>query len=112
MLTCIRVCPSEAAEAWKVIQARADRQHQLLVGPAAIRCHSDHCTMDGVQWYHEFFQHCKGCRVDYIATHGYWCTADTTISLRGFLCGIQLIITKYSNHFIGRFIMRPPNALL
>ncbi|XP_071082736.1 uncharacterized protein [Haliotis cracherodii] len=72
--------PAEAATAWKVIEARADKQNQLLVGPAAIRCSSSHCLMDGVQWYREFFQHCKGCRVDYIATHAYWCSADTTLN--------------------------------
>ncbi|XP_076461547.1 uncharacterized protein LOC143294033 [Babylonia areolata] len=67
--------PQEAAEAWKVVQARADRQKQLLVSPSAIKCTSgsSNCMMSGVQWFTEFFHACSGCRVDHVATHYYTC---------------------------------------
>ncbi|KAK7110279.1 hypothetical protein V1264_014179 [Littorina saxatilis] len=70
--------PQEAAVAWRELQARADRQNQLLVSPAAIKCTSgsDKCMMPGVQWFTEFFQACHGCRVDYLATHMYTCDID------------------------------------
>ncbi|KAL3864714.1 hypothetical protein ACJMK2_006371 [Sinanodonta woodiana] len=70
--------PQVAAQHWRQLE-----QHfpgKLLVSPAAAPCGShEQCMSNGEEWFAQFFQHCQGCRVDFLATHGYWCSADTTM---------------------------------
>jgi len=68
--------PQEAAVAYREIQARANRQNQLLVAPSATKCTSgsERCPMPGVQWLTEFLHACHGCQVDFLATHSYSCS--------------------------------------
>ncbi|XP_046551146.1 alkali-sensitive linkage protein 1-like [Haliotis rubra] len=71
--------PQLAADHWRLIERAG--QGKLLVSPAAAPCSGNPiCNYDGIQWFEEFFRHCAGCKVDYIATHAYWCSADTTMN--------------------------------
>ena len=62
----------EAAAHWPEIESVA--AGQKLVSPAASPC-GGNCHGDALEWFDEFFHHCNGCRVDYIATHIYKCNA-------------------------------------
>ena len=65
--------PQQAAQHWREIEWHS--RGLPLVSPAAAPC-GDHCLGQAVEWFDEFFKHCNGCRVDYLATHAYWCSAD------------------------------------
>lgn len=70
--------PEQAAQHWRDLERHA--AGKTLVSPAAAPCGShSQCWDDTIPWFTKFFQHCQGCRVDYLATHAYWCNADTTM---------------------------------
>lgn len=64
--------PEAAAAAWKEVEKHAD--DKKLVSPSAAACGSK-CRTKEIEWFDKFFELCKGCRVDYLATHTYWCNA-------------------------------------
>ena len=72
---------ADAARIWKnEIQPKLNGK--TLVGPAAALCGSKtQCYDNSYEWFTEFFQHCSGCHVDYIATHAYFCNADQTMDM-------------------------------
>lgn len=67
--------PQEAAARWPEVEAQARATGAQLVSPAVNfcgppeRCH----RTDPYQYLQEFFDACKGCRVDSIAVHWYNC---------------------------------------
>ncbi|KAK7109980.1 uncharacterized protein [Littorina saxatilis] len=67
--------PQDAARHWRELQQQTG--NKVLVSPAAAPC-GDHnmCYSNGVDWFAQFFQACPDCKVDYLATHGYWCDAN------------------------------------
>ena len=69
----------QAAQHWPEIERNS--RGLPLVSPAANPCKNlAHCHGHAVDWFDEFFKHCNGCRVDYLATHTYWCSANQTMS--------------------------------
>ena len=69
----------EAATHWRELEKHT--YGLPLVSPAAAPCHtSSKCHGDAEEWFDKFFQHCSGCRVDYLATHMYSCDADHVMS--------------------------------
>eukprot|EP00658_Telonema_sp_P-2_P033542 TRINITY_DN24599_c0_g1_i1.p1 TRINITY_DN24599_c0_g1~~TRINITY_DN24599_c0_g1_i1.p1 ORF type:complete len:344 (-),score=60.70 TRINITY_DN24599_c0_g1_i1:328-1359(-) len=66
---------STVAKAWGIVMQRWPNSQ--LVSPAT--------AGNGTQWYDEFFAACKklygksGCRIAYLATHDYSCTATSTL---------------------------------
>ncbi|PRW34088.1 glycoside hydrolase family 128 [Chlorella sorokiniana] len=83
----------EAAAFWKShMQPVADRQlYGLRLGsPAAAPCGSSDCIeKDPFKWWDDFFKACKGCRVDFMATHYYACS---TSGLKSYL---EKVRSKY-----------------
>ena len=73
--------PSEAAAEWPRLEAIADEFDLEIVGPAVNFC-GDCVTENGTTYYDpfdyldDFFEACEGCRVDYIAVHGYMNTVE------------------------------------
>lgn len=67
--------PQEAAQHWRELQKHTG--NRVLVSPSAAPC-GDHnmCNADAAEWFAQFFQACPDCKVDYLATHGYWCDAN------------------------------------
>ena len=71
----------EAAKHWRQIERHS--RGLPLVSPAANAClnrHSKNCLATAVEWFDDFFKHCNGCRVDYLATHIYDCSANKTMN--------------------------------
>ena len=69
----------KAAKYWRVLEKGA--REFLLVSPAAAPCGSKTgCHGNTIEWFDEFFEECDGCRVDYLATHAYFCGAKETMS--------------------------------
>ena len=70
--------PSQAVAGWKVIQATFP--DKILVSPAAAPCGGSDCIPNygqPIAWFDEFFKLCNGeCKVDYLATHYYYCNVD------------------------------------
>ncbi|CAG2200720.1 unnamed protein product [Mytilus edulis] len=66
--------PQDAATHWKSLESIA--HGRKLVSPAV----APGGYLDPVVWLEQFFSHCHGCQVDYIATHAYWCNADITMN--------------------------------
>ncbi|XP_060605779.1 uncharacterized protein LOC132758240 [Ruditapes philippinarum] len=62
--------PEKAAAAWKEVEKNS--KGRKLVSPSAATC-GDKCNVDEFEWFDKFFELCKGCRVDYLAAHTYWC---------------------------------------
>ncbi|XP_070212828.1 uncharacterized protein [Littorina saxatilis] len=65
------MCPLEAANLWRQLEQQAG--NRTLVSPAIGPCGGHVCMSNGVDWMHQFMQACNGCRIDYLAAHGYWC---------------------------------------
>ncbi|KAK7098011.1 uncharacterized protein [Littorina saxatilis] len=63
----------QAARFWPVLEKQAGSR--TLVSPSAAPC-GNSCQGNVIPWFTGFFQECKGCRVDYLATHYYGCNAD------------------------------------
>ncbi|KAK7107696.1 uncharacterized protein [Littorina saxatilis] len=61
----------EAALHWPDIQKAAGSR--TLVGPSPTNCGPPSCDQDVWPWMDEFLQNCPQCRLDYVATHLYWC---------------------------------------
>ncbi|MDB4972608.1 MAG: uncharacterized protein JWN48_949 [Myxococcaceae bacterium] len=66
---------SDAAAAWKDLEAVADARGLALASPAVNFCgpEADCWETDPIKYLDAFFAACKGCRVDYIAAHWYAC---------------------------------------
>ncbi|KAI7835351.1 hypothetical protein COHA_010746 [Chlorella ohadii] len=81
----------EAATFWKShMQPVADRYGLRLGSPAAAPCGSSECIeKDPFKWWDDFFKACKGCRVDFMATHYYAC------STKGLQSYLEKIRSKY-----------------
>ena len=67
---------ADAAVYWHNIEQQS--KGKPLVSPSSAPC-GNNCNGDTIAWFDEFFRHCNGCRVDYLATHHYSCNADTTM---------------------------------
>ena len=73
----------EAADAWYIVEQAADGK--AIVSPAAAHCGSSCHSTNYTVWFDEFFFFLCGnsdrppCRVDYIATHMYYCKAGQTM---------------------------------
>ena len=65
---------ADAAILWKTIQQQS--RGKPLVSPAAAPCGGNTCVGSVNHWFDEFFRHCNGCKVDYLATHIYNCNAN------------------------------------
>ena len=61
--------PDVAATYWMKMQN--ETHGKTLVSPSA----APGGYMQPVEWFTEFFHHCQGCKVDFLATHAYWCNA-------------------------------------
>lgn len=68
--------PTQAAEAWSVLEEIADEYNLKLVSPAPNWC--GWCVEEGgttyyspYDWLRDFFDACPNCRVDYIGVHFY-----------------------------------------
>ena len=68
----------KAAKYWRILEN--DTHGLPLVSPSAAPCGSKTgCHGNTIDWFDKFFKYCSGCRVDYLATHAYYCSADKTI---------------------------------
>ncbi|KAH3741718.1 uncharacterized protein LOC127851388 [Dreissena polymorpha] len=65
-----KMSPEEAARLWRNIERAAPGV--ALVAPAP--------ALHNFEWLDPFFQHCQGCRIDYVAAHTYFCSADETMN--------------------------------
>ncbi|XP_076460594.1 uncharacterized protein LOC143293546 [Babylonia areolata] len=90
--------PQKAAQHWKEFQNQTG--DRILVSPAAAPCgNPDKCRGNTVEWFDQFFANCTNCTVDYLATHGYWCSADSMMSFLGNLWnryGLRIWLTEFS----------------
>ena len=71
--------PAQAASLWPQLEATGRR----LVGPAVADCGEGlggECTYSSLDWYREFLGNCTGCRVDAVALHLYYCSAQDQIN--------------------------------
>ena len=68
---------ADAAVYWRTIEQQS--KGKPLVSPSSAPCGGSGCLGNTNQWFDEFFRHCNGCRVDYLATHHYSCSADNTM---------------------------------
>ena len=70
--------PEEAVNAWAEIESIANGRE--LVSPSAAPCGGDNCVAPRNEWFNDFFDGCNNrsppCKVDYLATHTYWCNAE------------------------------------
>lgn len=69
--------PQQAAVAWPDMERNS--KGKPLVSPSAAPCGANCNHGDTVNWFNEFFKHCNNCRIDYLATHAYFCNADRTM---------------------------------
>ncbi|XP_060605819.1 uncharacterized protein LOC132758271 [Ruditapes philippinarum] len=69
--------PEKAAAAWKEVEKHS--KGKPLVSPSAAVC-GKNCRSTEIEWFDKFFELCKDCRVDYLATHTYWCNANKTMT--------------------------------
>ena len=72
------ITAKEAADLWPNIEKLSNGR--LIVSPAAAPCGGPKCHGNATEWFDKFFMHCRGCRVDYLATHYYSCNVDKTMS--------------------------------
>ena len=68
--------PEKAAAAWRELEKNSTGKP--LVSPSAAKCGAN-CVSTEIEWFDKFFELCTGCRVDYLATHMYWCNANKTM---------------------------------
>lgn len=71
------ITAARAASLWPDVEKIANGR--LLVSPAAAPCGGIHCHGNTEDWFDIFFELCKDCRVDYLATHVYFCNANKTM---------------------------------
>lgn len=92
------ITAKQAAIYWRELERKS--RDKLLVSPAASKCtHVTGCHGDAMEWFDEFFENCKGCRVDYLATHMYKCNANTVMNfLEGLYqrYGLQIWLTEFA----------------
>lgn len=69
--------PEKAASAWSEVEKHS--KGKPLVSPSAAVCGSK-CVSTEIEWFDEFFRLCKDCRIDYLATHTYWCNANKVMT--------------------------------
>ncbi|XP_045172208.2 uncharacterized protein LOC123534169 isoform X2 [Mercenaria mercenaria] len=68
----------QAFELWPEVITLATGKK--LVSPAAAPC-GKNCNGDAFEWFDEFFRLCNGnCKLDYLATHVYYCDADRVMN--------------------------------
>ncbi|KAK7482016.1 hypothetical protein BaRGS_00026708, partial [Batillaria attramentaria] len=72
------ISPQAAAQHWRELQNKVGAG-RVLVSPSPAPCGGSICMSNTDQWFREFFAACHDCRVDYIATHAYWCDPDITM---------------------------------
>ncbi len=65
----------EAAAKWPMVETQAKATGAAIVSPAMNYCGpAANCNgTDPFKYLQEFFENCKGCRVDYVAAHWYNC---------------------------------------
>lgn len=71
--------PAQAASLWPQLEATGRR----LVGPAVADCGQGlggQCTYSALDWYRQFLGNCTGCRIDAVALHLYYCSAQDQIN--------------------------------
>ncbi|XP_045173858.2 uncharacterized protein LOC123535313 [Mercenaria mercenaria] len=68
------ISAEQAAAAWPELEKKS--KGKLLVSPSAAICGGDTCLGKPDEWFAKFFKLCKGCRVDYLATHTFMCNAN------------------------------------
>ena len=68
--------PAEAASHWPEVEALADGRP--IVSPSAAPCGGNCISTE--DWFDWFFGNCTGCRVDYLATHAFYCNPDYTMA--------------------------------
>lgn len=68
--------PEQAASHWPDMERHS--HGKPLVSPSAAPCGAN-CLGDTTDWFDKFFQHCTGCRIDFLATHAYYCNPDQTM---------------------------------
>ena len=87
-----------AAKYWRILEKGA--RGFSLVSPAAAPCGSKTgCHGNAVEWFDEFFQECTGCRIDYLATHAYFCDTNETITYLAKLFdryGLKIWLTEFA----------------
>ncbi|XP_060594023.1 uncharacterized protein LOC132748429 [Ruditapes philippinarum] len=85
--------PAEAAAAWHLVEEAANGAK--IVGPAAAECGAD-CNGQTIEWFDAFFdilcenETSSPCRMDYLATHVYSCSATQTMNF------LQTLYQKYN----------------
>ena len=104
------VSPEWVAGEWIKIQARFP--NKTLVSPSPVPCTGNCNGGDMFQWFDSFFKACNklgGCRVDFIATHIYSCSADHTMKVLEDLYsayGRKIWLTEFACH-----MTRDPNVI-
>jgi hypothetical protein len=85
--------PAVAAAEWPAFEAKAKASGIPRLGsPAAAGCgNPSKCLGNIDDWFDKFFAACKGCQVDFIATHTYVCSGS---ALSSFLEGLHLRYQK------------------
>ncbi|DBA84370.1 TPA: hypothetical protein ACH3X2_006221 [Trebouxia sp. C0005] len=68
--------PAEAAALWPAMEQVANKMGLRLGTPSPAPCGVQCVRSSPFQWFDEFFEACKGCRFDFLATHIYTCNAD------------------------------------
>lgn len=84
------ISPKDAASYWPTIQAKADQLGMKIGSPSAAACGPASDCYNGelspIGWFDQFFGNCTNCRVDFITTHIYTCSAA---GVRNFLNGLK-----------------------
>ncbi|XP_072035378.1 uncharacterized protein [Amphiura filiformis] len=76
--------PQEAAKRWKDLEAAGKANGAIyFVSPAAAPGGDDY-----IQWFDKFFALCKGCQIDFLATHSYKCKATGATGVMNFLTSL------------------------
>lgn len=96
------ITPQEAASYWKEVEKLADGR--LIVSPAAAPCGTG-CNGNTTKWFDEFFGNCIDCRIDFLATHAYFCSANKTMEfLEGLYKRYNMLIwlTEFSCPYVNK----------
>jgi hypothetical protein len=70
------ITAAQAAALWPRIMQIAKDRNLLIGSPSPQYCAGDCNDTDPFHWLDAFFAACTGCKVDFMATHWYACTAD------------------------------------
>lgn len=69
---------AEVVASWSDIENNS--KGKPIIGPSAAPCGSM-CHGNETEWFDKFFELCNGaCRVDFLATHTYWCNAKQVMN--------------------------------